>query len=120
VGGTSVSPLEIEAVLVRHPAVTDVAGAAVMGADGASRLGAFVVPVPGAAPPDSVADELVALARAELAPFKVPRSVTFVDALPRTPTGKPRRFVLRAGGWPPSGGLDLPAQALATPPKRSP
>jgi fatty-acyl-CoA synthase/fatty acid CoA ligase FadD22 len=102
VGGISVSPLEIEAVLVRHPAVTEVAVAGVFGEDGASRLQAFVVPAPGAAPSDSVAADLVALARAELAPFKVPRSVVFVDGLPRTATGKLRRFVLRSGRWPPA------------------
>ncbi|MDP9388469.1 MAG: AMP-binding protein, partial [Actinomycetota bacterium] len=99
VGGMCVSPLEIEAVLSAHPAVTEVAVAAIVGADGASRLHAFVVPAPGAPPGEVVAAELLALARAELAPFKVPRSVAFVDALPRTPTGKLRRFVLRQGGW---------------------
>jgi len=99
VGGISVSPLEIEAVLGRHPAVTEVAVAGVIGADGGSRLEAFVVPVPGARAAEAVAAELVALARAELAPFKVPRAVALVESLPRTPTGKLRRFVLRAGGW---------------------
>lgn len=97
VGGISVSPLEVEAVLARHPGVTEVAVAAVVDADGASRLVAFVVPSPGSDPGLEV--ELLALARQELAPFKVPRSVVFVPALPRTPTGKLRRFVLRAGRW---------------------
>ena len=99
VGGISVSPQEIEEVLCRHPAVTEVAVAGVIGVDGASRLEAFVVTGLGAPPANVVQDELVALARAELAPFKVPRAVVLVDALPRTPTGKLRRFVLRAGGW---------------------
>jgi acyl-coenzyme A synthetase/AMP-(fatty) acid ligase len=100
VGGISVSPLEIEAVLSRHPAVTEVAVAGVALPNGASRLQAFVVAGPhGAASRDVLAAELVELARAELAPFKVPRSVAFVDALPRTPTGKLRRFVLRSGRW---------------------
>jgi len=111
VGGISVSPLEIEAVLSRHPAVTEVAVAGVVGPDGASRLEAFVVAGP--APAEVVGAELVALARAELAPFKVPRSVAFVEALPRTPTGKLRRFVLRAGGWGPA------SQTATTAPKRS-
>ena len=92
VGGISVSPLEIEAVLSRHPAVTEVAVASVVDAEGASRLEAFVVAAPGAVDLEA---ELLTMARAELAPFKVPRAVTFVDALPRTPTGKLRRFVLR-------------------------
>ncbi|HJV08985.1 MAG TPA: AMP-binding protein, partial [Acidimicrobiales bacterium] len=92
VGGISVSPLEIEAVLCRHPAVTEVAVAGVVDAEGASRLEAFVV---AGGPPGDLEAELIALARAELAPFKVPRAVHLVDALPRTPTGKLRRFVLR-------------------------
>lgn len=97
VGGISVSPLEIEAVLGGHPAVSEVAVAGVVGADGASRLVAFVVAGPGAPAADVLEGELLALARAELAPFKVPREVDFVETLPRTPTGKLRRFVLRGG-----------------------
>jgi acyl-coenzyme A synthetase/AMP-(fatty) acid ligase len=99
VGGISVSPLEVEAVLSRHPGVSEVAVAGVVGEDGASRLRAFVVATAGAAGAGTES-ELLALARAELAPFKVPRSVTFVESLPRTPTGKLRRFVLRAGAQP--------------------
>ena len=94
------SPLEVEAVLARHPGVTEVAVAAVLDAEGASRLLAFVVPAPGAPPGPDLEAGLLALARDELAPFKVPRSVHLVEALPRTPTGKLRRYVLRAGGWP--------------------
>lgn len=101
VGGISVSPQEIEAVLSRHPSVTEVAVAGVVGANGASRLEAFVVPAPGAVPAGVLEAELVAMARAELAPFKVPRTVALVDALPRTPTGKLRRFVLRSGAQSP-------------------
>ncbi len=82
-----------------------------VGADGASRLVAFVVAGPAAPPIDVMEAELLALARADLAPFKVPRGVDFVDALPRTPTGKLRRFVLRSGEW----GAQPPASA----PKRS-
>jgi fatty-acyl-CoA synthase/benzoate-CoA ligase/fatty acid CoA ligase FadD22 len=103
VGGINVAPLEVEAVLVGHPAVTEVAVAAVRDATGASRLEAFVVAVPGRGPETGVADELVALAKGELAPHKVPRAVHFVDSLPRTPTGKLRRFLLRQGAWTDAG-----------------
>jgi fatty acid CoA ligase FadD22 len=99
VGGICISPLEIESVLIRHPAVTEVAVAGVVGADGASRLHAFVVPDGRTVGREPLAGELIDLARSELAPFKVPRAVVFVEALPRTPTGKLRRFVLRGGGW---------------------
>lgn len=101
VGGISVSPLEIEALLAGHPEVVEVAVAGVVGADGASRLEAFVVPAPGADAGDALQDDLIGMARDALAPFKVPRAVTFVEGLPRTPTGKLRRFVLRSGEWGP-------------------
>jgi acyl-coenzyme A synthetase/AMP-(fatty) acid ligase len=99
VGGINVAPLEVEEVLSRHDQVSEVAVAAVRDALGASRLEAFAVLSPGAADGGKTAEELIALARAELAPFKVPRVVNVVDALPRTPTGKLRRFVLRSGSW---------------------
>ena len=104
VGGINVGPHEIEGLLAEHPAVTEVAVAAVRDELGASRLEAFVVLTPGAGPADGVAADLVDLARRNLAPHKVPRLVRFVDALPRTPTGKLRRFVLRSGQWPPATG----------------
>ncbi len=103
VGGINVAPLEVEAVLVAHPAVTEVAVAGVCDAMGASRLEAFVVVVPGASDGPDLADDLVALAQQSLAPHKVPRVVHLVDALPRTPTGKLRRFLLRTGTWGDSG-----------------
>jgi 4-hydroxybenzoate adenylyltransferase len=95
VGGINVAPAEIEAVLGRHPAVREVAVVAVRTDTGASALRAFVVldgrPADGAV----LQAELVALARAELAAFKVPRSVRLIDELPRTHSGKVRRFLLR-------------------------
>ena len=97
VGGISVAPQEIEELLGTHPAVSEVAVAGVADGDGATRLEAFVVPAADVTPDDRLGRELRGLARERLAPYKVPRAVTFVDALPRTPTGKLRRFVLRAG-----------------------
>ncbi|MGW4511480.1 benzoate-CoA ligase family protein [Streptomyces sp. NPDC004393] len=101
VGGITLSPLEVEAVLRTHPAVREVAVAAVTDADGASRLRAFVVPVspaPGG-PPHGLPDDLLRLARERLAAFKVPRSVSLVGSLPRTATGKLRRHLVRQGAW---------------------
>ncbi|MER6156987.1 benzoate-CoA ligase family protein [Streptomyces sp. NPDC001868] len=97
VGGITVSPLEVEALLRTHPGVRDVAVAAVTDERGASRLRAFVVPVP----PIGVGleAELICMARGRLAAFKVPRSVSFVPTLPRTATGKLRRHLVRQGAW---------------------
>ncbi len=97
VGGITMSPIEVERVLLEHAAVAEVAVAAVPDRRGATKLRAFVVPAKHAGADAALEDELLALARRTLAPFKVPRSVRLVDRLPRTPTGKLRRFVLRSG-----------------------
>jgi len=97
VGGITVAAQEIEDLLSAHPAVSEVAVAAVVDEMGASRLRAFVVPAPGVDADEQLGEDLTGLARARLAAYKVPRSVTFVGALPRTPTGKLRRFMLRSG-----------------------
>jgi fatty acid CoA ligase FadD22 len=95
VGGITMSPMEVEDVLSTHDGVREVAVAAVPDHVGATKLRAFVVPAQRARPPAELESELIALARSRLAPFKVPRSVQVVDALPRTSTGKLRRFLLR-------------------------
>jgi fatty-acyl-CoA synthase/benzoate-CoA ligase/fatty acid CoA ligase FadD22 len=97
VGGITVSPLEVEAVLRTHHAVKEVAVAAVTDGSGANRLRAFVVPVTPI--PAGLEAELIALTRDRLAAFKVPRSVSFVPTLPRTSTGKLRRHLVRQGAW---------------------
>jgi acyl-coenzyme A synthetase/AMP-(fatty) acid ligase len=97
VGGISVAPQEIEELLSLHAAVSEVAVAAVDDGHGASRLQAYVVPAAGVIPDEKLGAELADLARGRLAAYKVPRTVTFVEGLPRTATGKLRRFVLRSG-----------------------
>ena len=93
VGGFNAYPAEIENLLLRHPAIAQVS---VIGIPDA-RLGevgmAFVVRAPGASPSE---DELVAWARDEMANFKVPRRVAFVDALPLNASGKVVKDDLRA------------------------
>ncbi len=102
VGGINLAPAEIEGLLATHDGVTEVAVAAVRDPNGATHLRAFVVAGPahgGEAARTALEAELLARCRAELTAFKVPRAVTFLEALPRTPTGKLRRFMLRA--WQP-------------------
>jgi fatty-acyl-CoA synthase/fatty acid CoA ligase FadD22 len=96
VAGISVTPGEIEELLATHAAVNEVAVAGVQHADGSSQLEAFIVPAPEVCDHDRVADELLTLACDHLPPYKAPRVVRWLDALPRTPTGKLRRFVLRS------------------------
>ncbi|GGL57048.1 AMP-binding protein [Planomonospora parontospora] len=99
VGGITVSPLEIERVLAEHPAVAEVAVAVIADERGARKLRAFVVPSSPRVDGARLESELIALARRRLAPYKVPRSVEPRPSLPRTSTGKLRRFAVREGRW---------------------
>ncbi len=95
VGGIWVSPLEIENTLTGHAAVRE---CAVIGHPDQSDLikpKAFVVLHAGHAPSEELSKELIAYCARELAPFKRPRWVEFVDELPRTTTGKLQRAKLR-------------------------
>lgn len=93
-GGVWVAPVEIEDVLRTHGEVTEVAVVAVDEETGVPVLKAFVV---SERRDDALSKELTRLCRTRLASFKVPHVFEFVDELPRTPTGKLRRFVLRKG-----------------------
>jgi len=97
VGGINVAPAEIEALLGTHQAVREVAVVAIQDDAGASALRAFVVPDGTGLDPERLEADLISLARASLAAFKVPRSVRIVHELPRTHSGKLRRFMLREG-----------------------
>ncbi len=95
VSGLWVSPVEVEAELLAHAAVAEAAVVGVEDAAGLTKTKAFVVLAAGAAPSEALADELKAFIKARLAPHKYPRAIEFVDALPRTATGKVSRHVLR-------------------------
>jgi benzoate-CoA ligase len=92
VSGVYVSPFEVEATLVQHPAVLEAAVIGVVDADGLTKTKAFVVLIDG-----QTADEatLKAFVKDKLAPYKYPRQITFVTELPKTATGKIQRFKLR-------------------------
>jgi 2-aminobenzoate-CoA ligase len=94
-GGYNIAGPEIEEVLLAHP---DVAECGVVGIPDEARgqlVKAFVILRPGAAGDDAKARELQDLVKERIAPYKYPRAVEFVDALPRTNTGKLQRFRLR-------------------------
>jgi benzoate-CoA ligase len=92
VSGIYVSPFEVEATLVQHPAVLEAAVIGVPDAEGLTKTKAFVVLKDGAA---ATADELKAFVKDKLAPYKYPRAIEFVAELPKTATGKIQRFRLR-------------------------
>jgi len=92
VSGIYVSPFEVEATLVQHPAVLEAAVIGVADADGLTKTKAFVVLKPGGATTEA---ELKAFVKDKLAPYKYPRQIEFVPDLPKTATGKIQRFRLR-------------------------
>jgi benzoate-CoA ligase len=92
VSGIYVSPFEVEATLIQHPAVLEAAVVGVPDAEGLTKTKAYVVLVPGASASE---DELKAFVKDRLAPYKYPRIIEFIAELPKTATGKIQRFRLR-------------------------
>jgi long-chain acyl-CoA synthetase len=91
VSGYSVFPEEVETILVKHPAVAQAAAIGVPDADRGEVVRAFLVLKPGAT---VTAEEIVTWSRANMAIYKAPREVRFVDALPATGAGKVLRRLL--------------------------
>ena len=95
VSGIYVSPFEVEAALVQHPAVLEAAVIGRQDADGLTKTKAFVVLKTGHAPGPALEETLKAFVKDKLAPYKYPRYLEFIDELPKTATGKIQRFRLR-------------------------
>ena len=93
-GSVNIYPREVEDALVVHPAVTDVAVIGVADAEMGEAVRAVVEPADPPADPDALAAELTAFCRDRIAHYKCPRSVVFVDRLPRLETGKIARRLL--------------------------
>jgi benzoate-CoA ligase len=93
-GGLWVDPVSVEAVLNEHPAVLESAVVGRVNRSGVTVPAAFVVVRPGQTEPSP--RDIREHAAAHLAPHQLPRSVTVVEALPKTPGGKIRRFLLAA------------------------
>ncbi len=95
-GGENISTIEVEQVLLRHPAVLE---AAVIGVPD-ERWGevpkAFVVLRPGSS---ATPEELMAHVRTKIAGYKTPRDIDITVQLPKTPTGKIQKFMLRDAEW---------------------
>jgi benzoate-CoA ligase len=92
VSGVYVSPFEVEATLMQHPAVLECAVIGVEDDDGLTKTKACVVCKPGAQVDEA---ELKAFVKARLAAYKYPRVIEFIAELPKTATGKIQRFRLR-------------------------
>jgi benzoate-CoA ligase len=95
VSGQWVSPAEVEAALISHPAVLEAAVVGREDADGLTKPMAFVLLKDGQTPSEALADELKAHVKSTLVPYKYPRWIEFVTELPKTATGKIQRYLLR-------------------------
>ena len=93
--GYNIGAPEVENALLAHPAVTECAVIGVPCPERGQKVKAFIVLADFAEPSDELADKLKAFVKDRIAPYKYPREVTFVDALPKTATGKLRRVELR-------------------------
>ena len=93
-GGENISSLEVEGVLLRHPAVTEAAIVGLPHEKWGEAPYAYVVLRDGE---QASEEEIIAFARDRLAHFKAPHGVAFVTELPKTATGKIQKFVLRGG-----------------------
>ena len=105
-GGVNVYPQEAENVLVTHPKVIDVAVFGVPNDEFGEEVKAVVQPVAMPASPDearALADELVRYCRSQLADVKCPRSIDFREELPRHPTGKLYKRLLKDEYWSAAG-----------------
>ena len=98
-GGVNIYPQECENLLITHPKIADAAVFGVPNADLGEEVKAVVQPMPGIEPCQALADELIAFCGQSLARQKVPRSIDFEAELPRLPTGKLYKRLLRDRYW---------------------
>ena len=98
-GGVNIYPQEIEDAMIMHPKVLDVAVIGVPNEEMGEEVKAIVQPTAGAEPGTRLEGELLAYAREHIAHYKCPKSVDFRDELPRLPTGKLYKRLLKDEYW---------------------
>lgn len=99
-GGVNIYPQAIENALVMHSSVGDVAVIGVPNLEMGEEVKAIIEPAPGVTPCAELVSELLAFLDGKIARYMMPRSVEFIDALPRLPTGKLYKQQLRERYWP--------------------
>ncbi len=99
-GGVNIYPQEIENILIGHPRVLDVAVIGIPNEDFGEEVKAVVQPVNAADIGPDLAEELLGYCKQRLASFKCPRSIDFDLQLPRHPTGKLYKKLVKDRYWP--------------------
>ena len=98
-GGVNIYPQEIDNELIKHPAVEDACTIGVPNEEWGEEVKSVLTLNPGYVGDDALAKDIQGWAREQLAGFKVPRSIEFVDELPRSPAGKIQRKKVREPYW---------------------
>jgi long-chain acyl-CoA synthetase len=98
-GGANIYPAEIEGVLLTHPKVADAAVFGIPHEDWGEEIKAVIEPAPGVEPSEELAREILEFCQGRLARFKIPRSIDFIDEMPRDPNGKLYKRKLRDPHW---------------------
>ncbi len=98
-GGVNIYPQEIENAMIMHPKVGDIAVFGVPNEEFGEEVKAVVQPAEGIAPDEDLTKELMNFAREHIAHYKCPRSIDFIEEMPRLPTGKLYKRKLRDQYW---------------------
>lgn len=98
-GGVNIYPQEIDNEIIQHPAVEDSCAIGVPNDEWGEEVKVVITLHPTHAPSEALAADILAFAKRRLAGYKVPRSLAFVDELPRSPAGKIQRGKVRAPYW---------------------
>jgi acetyl-CoA synthetase len=93
--GYRVGPFDVESALIEHAAVAEVAVIGKPDPERTEIVKAFVVLAAGVEPSDALAEELRQFVKRRLSAHAYPREIEFLDHLPKTPSGKLQRFILR-------------------------
>ena len=99
-GGVNIYPQEIEDAMILHPAVQDVAVFGVPNSDFGEEVKAVIQLTQEFTDEEQLTDDLMEFAREKLAAYKVPRTIDYLDELPRLPTGKLYKRILKEKYWP--------------------
>ena len=98
-GGVNIYPSEVESVLLAHPQVADVAVFGIPNEDWGEEVKAVIEPAPGVQPSPELAQEILAFCLENAAKYKCPKSIDFIEAMPRDPNGKLYKRKLRDPYW---------------------